>query len=135
MKERSENTVIPMLVTDQQGTSVWTERAWPTEPRVGMVLTDRVGCSSLRLRQSKPGYHADWHVAGDPTLIIVQQGALRIGLRDGSTRDFVAGQAFIAADAIPDGAAFDPDHHGHNAEVVGESPLSAVHIKLNDFQR
>ena len=99
-----------------------------------MVLSPRINCSSLRLRQSKPGYVTDWHVAGEPVLIIIQQGTLRISLHNGERRDFGVGDAFIAADQLPDDVAFDPELHGHIAKVVSETTLQAIHIKLDGFQ-
>ena len=99
-----------------------------------MVLSPRIDTSSLRLRRSEPGYFADWHVAGESVLIVIRRGVLQIGLRDGTTRDFAAGDAFIAADRLGEGEAFDPDRHGHTAEVVGDEPLEAVHIKLQGFE-
>lgn len=95
-----------------------------------MQLSPRIGCSSLRLRTSEPGYESTWHVAGDPTLIVVQRGTLRLILRDGQIRDFTVGDAFIAADVVPAGLVFDANLHGHRAEVIGEERLEAIHIKL-----
>ena len=120
-----------MLITDASGRSVWAEKNWPEQVRAGMQLSPRIGCSSLRLRRSEPGYRADWHVAGDAVLIVVRSGVLRIGLHDGTTRDFGAGDAFIAADAVPEDKALDASVHGHTAEVVGGQVLEAVHIKLD----
>jgi hypothetical protein len=124
---------LPVLMTNADGRSCWASVDWPTEQRGGMFLSPRIDCSSLRLRQSKPGYAADWHVAGEPVLIIVQRGTLRIGLHDGEKRDFNEGEAFIAADKLPEGQSFDPERHGHTAKVVSETTLRAVHIKLVDF--
>lgn len=122
---------LPTLITDEHGVSVFTTAEWPEEARGGMVLSPRIGASSLRLRTSEPGYFAEWHVAGDePVLIVVRRGVLRIGLRDRSHRDFSAGDAFVAADSVPDGEAFDADRHGHTASVVSDEPLEALHIKL-----
>ena len=124
------------LITDENGLSVFTTARWPDETRGGLVLSPRLGASSLRLRVSEPGYTADWHVAGpagEPVLIVVRRGTLRIGLRDGSHRDFSAGDAFIAADSLPEGGSFDPEVHGHTAAVVGDESLEAVHIKLAEL--
>ncbi|MEM9415117.1 MAG: hypothetical protein AAGA29_06500 [Planctomycetota bacterium] len=124
---------LPTLITDAHGVSVFTTAEWPAEARGGMVLSPRVGASSLRLRTSEPGYFADWHAAGprnEPVLIVVRRGVLRIGLRDGSHRDFAAGDAFVAADSVPEGETFDAERHGHTAAVVGDEPLEAIHIKL-----
>ena len=123
---------LPVLET-LRGCSTWTTWEWPTEERGGMFISPRIDCSSLRIRQSKPGYFADWHVAGEPVLIIIQQGVLRIGLHDGEKRDFGEGEAFIAADKLPEGESFDPERHGHTAKVVSETTLRAIHIKLSDF--
>lgn len=121
---------LPMMTTDVTGRTVWADHGWPTEPRGGLMLTPRIGTSSLRLRVSEPGYQSKWHVAGEPVLIIIRRGVLQIGLRDGSSRDFGPGDGFIAADALPDGVAFDEQVHGHRARVVGDQTLEAVHIKL-----
>lgn len=124
---------LPTLITDEAGGSAFIDAAWPEEVRGGLVLSPRLGASSLRLRRSEPGYAADWHVAGEPVLIVVQSGTLRIGLRGGKHRDFSAGDAFIAADALPEGEPFDPVVHGHTATVVGDAPLQAIHIKLAEL--
>lgn len=122
---------LPLLVTANNGTSVWKDAAWDEQTRGGMQLTPRIGTSSLRLRTSAPGYATDWHVAGEPVMIVVQHGVLRIELRDGTARDFGPGQSFIAADTLSDGEMFDPSRHGHRARVVGNDRLQAVHIKLD----
>jgi hypothetical protein len=80
---------------------------------------------------SHPGYASDWHVAGDPTLILIRSGILRIGLRDDSYRDFVAGDVFIAQDRLPTNTDFNNSIHGHTAKVIGEHQLFALHLKLS----
>lgn len=130
MTSQHAKQVLPMLITGPQGRSVWSTCDWPTESRGGMLLSPRFDCSSLRLRQSAAGYRSDWHVAGDATLIIIRRGTLRLILRDDSTRDFGPGDAFIAGDRLREGEAFDDTLHGHRAEVVGDTMLEAVHIKL-----
>ena len=124
---------LPALITDNAGRSVWREIQYPIEHRRGMALSPRIETTSMRLRSSQPGYTAEPHLAGEPVLILIQQGTLRIGLPDGSSRDFTTGQAFIAADTLPAHQAFDPSHHGHTAHVIGDTPLIAIHIKLTDF--
>ena len=131
MPSETQRHTLPTLITGTDGRTVWSEQAWPNEARGGMLLSPRIDCSTLRLRSSEPGYKADWHVAGEPVLIVIRAGQLRLSLRDGSGRVFRAGDAFIAADAVPEGQAFDDAEHGHRAEVVGKETLEAVHIKLN----
>ena len=94
------------------------------------MLSHRIDAQNFRLRESEPGYETDWHLAGDPTLIIIRQGILRITLRNGSYLDFNAGDLFIAADNLPEDLVFDDKKHGHKAMVMGEETLQAVHIKL-----
>lgn len=96
----------------------------------GMLLTNRIDALNFRLRESEPGYKTEFHVAGDPTLIIIQQGTLRIFLQNGASKDFSPGDLFIAKDFLPKHVPFDKAIHGHRAEVMGEQPLKAVHIKL-----
>lgn len=122
---------IPVLDINSAGISEFLSQDYPLHIRAGMILTDRVNALNLRFRESAVGYVSDWHVAGDPTLIIIQQGCLRIWLRDGASHDFKVGQAFIAKDYLPQGVEFNSTVHGHRAEVVGDEPLQAVHIKLD----
>jgi hypothetical protein len=121
---------LPTITVNKSFVSVFEVQAFPMAARGGMDLTDRIDALNLRLRESAPGYQSDWHVAGDPTLIIIQAGTLRISLRDQSFCDFGAGDAFIARDYLPQGVDFDPDVHGHQATVLGAVRLKAVHIKL-----
>ncbi|MEO1050593.1 MAG: hypothetical protein AAFX87_08195 [Bacteroidota bacterium] len=125
---------IPVLTTDSTHISIFKEATFPETIRGGMILTDRINAQNLRLRVSEPGYTSDWHVAGDPTLIIIQQGTLRVILQDGSYKDFSAGDMFIAQDYLPEDIAFDPSKHGHRAEVIGDEVLRAVHVKLKKRQ-
>lgn len=110
--------------------SIFTEEIMEKEIRGGMVLSPRIETQSLRLRESAPGYETTWHLAGDPTLIIIQQGVLRITLQNGDYKDFKAGDQFIAKDALPESMIFDETKHGHKAAVVGSEVLKAVHVKL-----
>ncbi len=126
----ASQTSFPTITVDEHFVSVFSEEVYPRHVLGGMVLTDRLEAQNLRLRESAPGYQTDWHVAGDPTLIIIQRGVLRITLQSGSYRDFSQGQAFIARDYLPDDIIFDSEIHGHKAEVVGDETLSAIHVKL-----
>lgn len=122
---------LPLLVTADDGTSIWKEAVWDEQTRGGMQLTPRISASSLRLRTSAPGYTTDWHVAGEPVMIVVQRGVLRIELRDGTARNFGPGQGFVAADRLKPDESFDRARHGHRALVIGDDRLEAVHIKLD----
>jgi len=116
--------------TSSSSFSVFSEQQYSLEDYNGLWITDRMNALNFRHRVSEPGYSSSWHVAGDPTLIIVRAGILRIGLRNGEYRDFKAGDQFIAMDRLQQGENFDDQIHGHTAELIGEQTLLAVHIKL-----
>lgn len=124
------SALVPTITVSPNFVSIFSKVQFPQHTRGGMILTDRIEAQNLRLRESAPGYQTDWHVAGDPTLIIVQQGTLRISLRSGDYMDFSKGEGFIAEDYLPGEIAFDTAIHGHKAEVLGKETFMAVHIKL-----
>ena len=126
--------LIETITVDSEFRSVFGHFSVIQENRNGMLLSARIDAQNFRLRERSPGYESDWHVAGDPTLIAVQHGTIRITLRDGSYKDFTAGDTFIAADYLPAGVAFDPLLHGHKAAVVGDLAFQAVHVKLDNNQ-
>ena len=99
--------------------------------RGDLWITEQQSCLNFRYRSSPAGYKSDWHVAGDPTLIIISSGCLEIELRDGSRKRFTAGNKFIAEDFLPPQHPFDPQSHGHRARVPGREEFSAIHIKLS----
>ncbi len=116
--------------TSYTGYSIFSEQLLSLEDYNGLFITPRIGAQNFRHRFSKVNYFSDWHVAGDATLIIIRSGTLRIGLRNGESRDFCAGQMFVAKDRLQEGESFNDQVHGHTAAVVGDQDLTAVHIKL-----
>ncbi|KYG75432.1 cupin domain-containing protein [Roseivirga echinicomitans] len=124
---------IPTLTVNEGFVTVFSEEDFPQHARGGMNLTERIDALNLRIRTSEVGYESDWHVAGDPTLILVQSGILRIALRNGEHKNFGTGSMFIAKDYLPEHISFDTEKHGHCAKVVGNEPLLAVHIKLEQI--
>ena len=99
-----------------------------------MYLTDRIDALNFRIRESEPGYQTNFHVAGDPTLIIIQQGTIKITLQNNQHKDFSAGEMFIAEDFLPESIDFEETIHGHKAEVIGNTPLKAIHLKLGTIK-
>ena len=126
--------IINCIYCNENGISYFNEITFKKNDRNGMLLTDRIPAQNFRLRESMPGYFTDWHLSGDPTLIIIQKGILRISLQNGIYKDFKSGDMFIAADNLPENIFFDPNIHGHRAEVFGDETLLAVHIKLADWE-
>ena len=126
--------IINCIYCHENGISYFNEITFKKNDRNGMLLTDRIPAQNFRLRESMPGYFTDWHLSGDPTLIIIQKGILRISLQNGIYKDFKSGDMFIAADNLPENIVFDSKIHGHRAEVFGDETLLAVHIKLADWE-
>lgn len=122
---------VSVITVDEAYRSVFRRHNLSLEIRGGMTLTNRIDALNFRLRESTPGYCSSWHVAGDPTMIAVQQGCLRIRLRNGDYHDFEAGDVFIAMDYLPAEVNFDDAVHGHMAETRGDQLFKAVHIKLD----
>lgn len=92
-------------------------------------LSEQQSALNFRLRSSAPGYKSDWHVAGDPTLLIILKGTIEIEIRNGDTYQFKVGDMFVAEDYLKAGETFN-ELHGHRAKVVGRDTLEALHLKL-----
>lgn len=85
--------------------------------------------SGMQLRRSPVGFRSERHCTGSPQWVFIVGGAMEIGLADGSSRVFVAGEHFYSADTLPAGATFDPEIHGHWSRQVGSAPLVTLFIK------
>jgi len=121
--------------TGKTGHSMFSDMHYSVQDYNGLFITDRIDALNFRHRASEPGYFSSWHVAGDPTLIIIRSGILRMTLRSGEYRDFSAGDMFIAQDHLQLGEEFDDEVHGHTAELIGDETLLAVHIKLAEIEK
>ena len=125
-----EITSLVVISVDEKYRSVFATEEFPQEARGEMWISEQQSCLNFRFRSSPSGYQSDWHVAGDPTLLIICSGCVEIELRDGSTKQFRAGERFIARDDLPSDFDFDCTRHGHRARVVGAEEFSAIHVKL-----
>ncbi len=92
-------------------------------------LSELLPASGLQLRQSPPGFSSQVHVSTHPQWVFILNGEMEIGLPDGSSRSFKAGEHFYSADLLPDGATFDPEVHGHWSRQVGDEPLVTVFVR------
>jgi hypothetical protein len=61
--------------------------------------------------------------------VFILSGLMRIGLQDGSSRVFRAGEHFYSADTLPAGAIFDAAVHGHWSAQEGDAPLETLFIR------
>jgi len=121
---------ITTITTNESGISIFSEDDFEMHQRGGMFLTEQIASKNLRIRKSDVGYETDFHLSGDPTLIIILKGTLKIELQNGEFKTFSAGNTFIAKDNLPENMVFDNKIHGHKASVFGNETLEAIHIKL-----
>lgn len=122
---------IPILTVNSKGESVFKALILSLNDYNGMFISDRQEALNFRHRWSAVGYESNWHLAGDPTLIIVQQGSIELRLKNGEAKIFSVGEQFVAADYLPE-ALDKSENAGHKARVIGNNDFSALHIKLSD---
>jgi hypothetical protein len=90
------------------------------------ALQAATGC---QLRHSPVGFRSSFHCTQAPQWVFILEGAMEIGLQDGSSRVFTAGQHFYSADILPAGAVFDAKVHGHWSRQVGDHPLVTLFVR------
>ena len=83
----------------------------------------------MQWRHSPVGFRSEFHVSSHTQWVFILQGQMQIGLQDGSTKVFSAGQHFYSADLLPAGAVFDPQVHGHWSRQLGEEPLVTLFVR------
>ena len=119
------------LFTDTDGRARFREEQIAlTEGTPQAMLSPVLPATGLQLRQSPVGFRSQWHCTTAPQWLFVLQGAMEIGLQDGSSRIFRAGEHFFSADTLPAGATFDPAVHGHWSRQVGDEPLVTAFVKV-----
>ncbi|MBN9404445.1 MAG: hypothetical protein J0I00_03395 [Burkholderiales bacterium] len=82
-----------------------------------------------QFRHSPVGFASDFHCTTTPQWLVVLQGRMEIGLRDGSARVFGPGECFYSNDTLPAGVSFDPALHGHRSRLLGDEPLVTLFVR------
>jgi hypothetical protein len=100
-----------------------------TEGKPAARLSALMPSGGLQLRRSPVGFRSEFHCTETPQWLFVLAGAMEIGLQDGSSRVFRAGQHFYSNDTLPAGAAFDAKVHGHWSRQVGDEPLVTAFVR------
>ncbi len=119
-----------VLYTDGDGRAKFREELIPLEQGNPQTrLSGLMPASGLQLRHSPPGFRSEVHVTTKPQWVFILAGVMEIGLLDGSSRQFKAGEYFYSADTLPEGAVFDPGVHGHWSRQVGDEPLVTAFVK------
>ena len=129
--DRQESFTKVILFTDGDGRARWREERVPLpegkpEARLSAVLP----ASGYQLRRSPVGFRSEFHCTPKPQWVFILGGEMEIGLQDGSSRRFRAGEHFFSADVLPDDARFDAQIHGHWSAQRGPEPLLTLFLKI-----
>ena len=92
-------------------------------------LSNIYGATGYQLRHSPVGYGNTFHSTMEPQWVFVLSGVMQIELRDGTVRDFKAGESFFSADTPPK-ADFPEEVVGHISREVGGEPLRTLFVKV-----
>jgi hypothetical protein len=122
--------LLPELFTDVDGRAKFRDLRFDlTEGSPAARLSPLTQGGGHQFRMSPVGFRSVWHCTTTPQWLIVMQGEMEIGLQDGSSRIFKAGQCFYSNDTLPQGAVFDDKLHGHWSRQVGDEPLVTVFVR------
>lgn len=119
-----------ILFTDTGGRARFREEPVPLEQGTPQArLSELFASGGYQLRESPVGFRSPFHCTENPQWCFILGGRMEIGLQDGSSRVFQAGQHFYSADKLPEGATFDPAVHGHWSRQVGDEPLRTLFVR------
>ena len=119
-----------ILYTDTDGRAKFREEDLPLpEGTPQTMLSALYPSAGYQLRQSPVGFRSQFHCTTSPQWLFVLSGQMEIGLQDGTSRIFSAGEHFYSDDTLPAGATFDPAVHGHWSRQVGDTPLVTLFVK------
>ena len=119
-----------ILETGPDGRARWREQAVALNEGKPMArLSPLMPSGGLQLRASPIGFRSEFHCTETPQWVFILEGAMEIGLQDGSRRVFKPGEHFYSADRLPAGAAFDAGMHGHRSRQVGGAALVTAFVR------
>jgi hypothetical protein len=120
-----------VLFTDSDGRARFREESVGlTEGSPPTMLSAVLPATGYQLRRSAVGFASSFHCTPKPQWVFILGGEMEIGLQDGSTRLFRAGEHFFSADVLPESAVFDPRVHGHRSAQRGPDPLVTLFLKV-----
>ncbi len=123
---------LPELFTDVDGVARFRDRAVTlNEGSPASRLSAAMPSGGWQMRRSPPGFASGFHCTTTPQWLVVLQGRMEIGLRDGSARVFGPGQCFYSNDTLPAGATFDQALHGHRSRLLGDEPLVTLFVRAD----
>ena len=119
-----------ILFTDSDGRAKFREEQVALSEGTPQAMLSAIQpASGLQLRESPVGFRSQFHCTGAAQWLFVLRGEMEIGLQDGSSRVFKAGDHFYSDDLLPEGASFDPAVHGHWSCQRGDEPLVTLFVK------
>ncbi len=120
-----------VLYTDHDGRARFRDETVAlVEGKPQARLSPTMPCRGLQWRHSPVGFRSEFHCTDTPQWVFILQGAMEIGLQDGGSRIFNAGQHFFSDDRLPAGATFDAQVHGHWSRQVGDAPLVTAFVRI-----
>ena len=135
MSAAEASLTVTLLETGADGFARFRDVALPLpQGTPASRLTALAPSGGWQLRRSPPGFASSFHCTGEPQWLVVLQGMMEIGLRDGSARTFGPGQFFYSGDTLPDGVAFDDAVHGHRSRLIGDEPLVTMFVRAAHWQ-
>jgi hypothetical protein len=130
MDRESDFTKV-VLFTAANGRAAWREERIALDQGDPQAqLSAVLPASGYQLRESPVGFRSEFHCTPKPQWVFILRGEMQIGLQDGSSRRFAAGEHFFSADLLPEGASFDPKIHGHWSAQRGRDPLVTLFLKI-----
>ena len=123
--------LLPELFTDADGRAKFRDlRLVLSEGSAAAALSPLALGAGHQFRMSPVGFRSSFHCTTTPQGLIGLSGAMEIGLQDGSSRIFTAGQCFFSNDTLPEHAIFDAAVHGHWSRQVGDVPLTTAFVRV-----
>ena len=93
------------------------------------MLSKLMPSGGVQLRRSPLGFRSQFHCTVTPQWVFILRGQMEIGLQDGSSKIFKAGEHFYSTDTLPNDATFDAKLHGHWSRQVGNEPLETLFVR------
>lgn len=118
------------LFTDSDGRARWRDEPIVLgEGNPQFRVAPAMACREMQLRESPVGYGGGFHCTPRRQWLFILAGCMEVGLQDGTSRQFRAGEHLYVADTLPEGATFDPALHGHRSRQVGDEPLRTLFVR------
>jgi hypothetical protein len=119
-----------ILFTDTDGRARFRDEAIALDQGTPAArLSALMPSGGMQLRESPVGFRSQFHCTPAAQWVFILSGQMEIGLQDGSSRIFSAGQHFYSADTVPAGVDFDAKLHGHWSRQVGDLPLQTLFVR------